>query len=58
MARQWCGRLGKKDNCQIGVFLAYVSAQGHAPLDRPALLAQGLGRRSRNDARPPMSPRR
>ena len=23
VARQWCGRLGKIDNCQIGVFLAY-----------------------------------
>jgi SRSO17 transposase len=34
VARQWCGRLGKKDNCQIGVLLAYVSAEGHAPLDR------------------------
>jgi len=22
VARQWCGRLGKKENCQIGVFLA------------------------------------
>jgi SRSO17 transposase len=34
VARQWCGRLGKKDNCQIGVFLAYVGSKGHAPLDR------------------------
>jgi SRSO17 transposase len=34
VARQWCGRLGKKENCQLGVFLAYVSSQGHAPLDR------------------------
>jgi SRSO17 transposase len=32
VARQWCGRLGKKENCQIGVFLAYVSTKGHAPL--------------------------
>src|SRR5262249_51963037 len=23
VARQWCGRLGKVDNCQAGVFLAY-----------------------------------
>lgn len=33
VGRQWCGRLGKKENCQIGVFLAYVSARGHAPLE-------------------------
>ena len=32
--RQWCGRLGKVDNCQMGVFLAYATAQGYAPLDR------------------------
>jgi SRSO17 transposase len=31
--RQWCGRLGKTDNCQVGVFLAYAAAKGHAPLD-------------------------
>jgi SRSO17 transposase len=34
VARQWCGRLGKKENCQLGVFLVYVSSKGHAPLDR------------------------
>jgi SRSO17 transposase len=34
VARQWCGRLGKKENCQVGVFLAYTSSKGHAPLDR------------------------
>ncbi|HKB37586.1 MAG TPA: IS701 family transposase [Gemmataceae bacterium] len=34
VARQWCGRLGKVDNCQVGVFLAYVTAAGYAPLDR------------------------
>ena len=25
VARQWCGRLGKIDNCQVGVYLGYVS---------------------------------
>jgi SRSO17 transposase len=30
VARQWCGRLGKVENCQVGVFLAYVSRRGHA----------------------------
>jgi SRSO17 transposase len=33
VARQWCGRLGKIDNCQAGVFLAYVAARGKALLD-------------------------
>ncbi len=23
--RQWCGRLGKIDNCQVGIYLGYVS---------------------------------
>ena len=32
--RQWCGRLGKVENCQIGVFLAYATEAGYAPLDR------------------------
>ena len=31
--RQWCGRLGKKDNCQVGIYLGYVSRQEHALLD-------------------------
>jgi SRSO17 transposase len=30
VARQWCGRLGKVDNCQVGVFMAYVSRKEHA----------------------------
>jgi SRSO17 transposase len=34
VARQWCGRLGKQDNCQLGVFLAYAAPKGYAPLDR------------------------
>jgi SRSO17 transposase len=40
VARQWCGRLGKTENCQLGVFLAYVSAKGHAPLDRRLFLPE------------------
>src|SRR3972149_3198296 len=31
--RQWCGRLGKVDNCQVGVFMAYVSAEEQALVD-------------------------
>lgn len=32
--RQWCGRLGKEENCQVGVFLAYAAAGGAALVDR------------------------
>jgi SRSO17 transposase len=33
VARQWCGRLGKAENCQVGVFLGYVSRKEHALVD-------------------------
>jgi SRSO17 transposase len=33
VARQWCGRLGKVENCQVGVYLGYVSHKGHALVD-------------------------
>jgi SRSO17 transposase len=33
VARQWCGRLGKVDNCQVAVYLGYVSQHGHALVD-------------------------
>jgi len=29
VARQWCGRLGKVDTCQVAISLGYVSRQGH-----------------------------
>lgn len=33
VARQWCGRLGKVDNCQLGLYLGYASSKGHALVD-------------------------
>jgi len=33
VARQWCGRLGKIDNCQVGIYLGYVSRKEHALVD-------------------------
>jgi SRSO17 transposase len=33
VARQWCGRLGKVDNCQVGIYLGYVSRIDHALVD-------------------------
>jgi SRSO17 transposase len=31
--RQWCGRRGKIDNCQVGIYLAYASRREHALTD-------------------------
>lgn len=33
VARQWCGRLGKIENCQVGVYLAYVARTEHTLVD-------------------------
>lgn len=33
VARQWCGRLGKVENCQVGVFTAYAAACGGVLVD-------------------------
>jgi len=38
VARQWCGRLGKQDNCQVGVFLGYKSNKGHTLVDERLFL--------------------
>jgi SRSO17 transposase len=40
VARQWCGRLGKVENCQVGVFLAYAGRHGKALLDTRLYLDQ------------------
>jgi SRSO17 transposase len=37
-ARQYCGTLGKVANCQVGVFLAWASEQGHALVDKALYL--------------------
>ena len=38
--RQYSGTAGRIENCQIGVFLSYASAAGHAFLDRELYLPQ------------------
>src|SRR5215475_4403024 len=40
VARQWCGRLGKVENCQVGIFLAYVTPHGATLVDRRLYLPQ------------------
>src|SRR5262245_28488910 len=36
--RQYSGTAGRIENCQVGVFLAYASAKGHALVDRELYL--------------------
>jgi SRSO17 transposase len=38
--RQWCGRLGKKENCQVGVFLLGATPAGNALLDHQLYLPE------------------
>ena len=51
VARQWCGRLGKVENCQLGVFLAYAGRGSCALVDErlylPRAWAQDPVRRAK-----------
>jgi len=40
VARQYCGTIGKVDNCQVGVFAAYASAKGYALVDQRLFLPE------------------
>ena len=35
---QYCGTTGQVENCQVGVFLSYVTARGHTLIDRELYL--------------------
>lgn len=45
--RQWCGRLGKIENCQVGIYLGYVSRRDHALVDFRLFLPQEWAKRKR-----------
>ncbi len=38
--RQWCGRLGKVENCQVAVYMGYVSATEHVLVNERLYLPQ------------------
>jgi SRSO17 transposase len=40
VARQYCGTIGKVDNCQVGVLAAYVSEYGYALVDKQLFIPQ------------------
>lgn len=41
VARQWSGRLGKVDNCQVAVFGVLTDGQRHTPVDMRLYLPKG-----------------
>jgi len=45
--RQWCGRLGKIDNCQVGLYLGYVSRREHTLVDCRLYLPKEWANRKR-----------
>lgn len=45
VARQWCGRLGKVDNCQVGVFISYSGGGSFTLLDGDLYLPHEWTRR-------------
>jgi SRSO17 transposase len=50
VAKQWCGRLGKVENCQVAVYMAYVARKEHAIVNTrlylPEEWAKDRGRRA------------
>jgi SRSO17 transposase len=49
--RQWCGRLGKIENCQVGIYLGYVSRHEHALVAFRLFLPQEWAERKRRRAK-------
>ena len=46
VARQWCGRLGKVENCQVGIYMAYASREGTCAGQYTSLSPRRNGRRT------------
>jgi len=40
VARQYCGTVGKVDNCQVGVFAGYASGKGYALVDKQLFIPE------------------
>lgn len=49
--RQWCGRLGKIENCQVGIYLGYVSRREQALVDFRLFLPKEWAKRQRRRAK-------
>jgi SRSO17 transposase len=49
--RQWCGRLGKIENCQVGIYLGYVGRREHALVDFRLFLPKDWAKGKRRRAK-------
>ena len=58
VARQYCGQLGKQDNCQVAVSLSLANATLRACRSPVACICRRSGRSDRARRRRPASPRR
>lgn len=54
--RQYCGRTGKIDNCQLGVYLAYASGQGGTLVDHRLYLPREWARSPKRRAKTHVPP--
>jgi SRSO17 transposase len=52
VAKQWCSRLGKVENCQVAVYMAYVTPKEHALVNERLYFPKGWAnnRRRRREA--------
>jgi SRSO17 transposase len=57
VAMQWCGRLGKVENCQVGIYMAYVARNEHTLVNTRLYLTEewAKDRRRRTEAGVPKS---
>src|SRR5215218_5000146 len=56
VARRWCGRLGKLENCRVGVYLAYVARRDHALADTRLYLPREWTRRRKRTSKAGVPP--
>ena len=57
VAMQWCGRLGKVENCQVGIYMAYVTRKEHTIVNTRLYLPEewAKDRKRRKEAGVPKS---
>ena len=58
VTRQYCGQLGKQDNCRVAVSLSLATEEASIPCRLPAVSARGVGKRQAAEKRSRRTARR